>query len=93
MDVELVDPDPGDVDVLGEVKVDKVVFSLEAGHRAPRHLGGGDCTGRGAVRKGGAGPETICKLFRSYLIGINTLISFALILAKSIEKDSFNAGV
>ena len=68
MDVELVDRDPGDVDFFGEVKVDKVVFSLEAGHRAPRHLGGGDYTGRGAVRKGGAGPETICKLFQSYLI-------------------------
>ena len=74
MDVELVDRDPGDVDVLGEVKVDKVVFSLETGHRAPGHLGGGDCTGRGAVREGGAGPETICKLFGSYLVGINTLI-------------------
>ena len=68
IDVELVDRDPGDVDVLGEVKVDKVVFPLEAGHRAPGHTGGGESAGRGAVREGGAGPETICKLFGSYLI-------------------------
>ena len=59
LEVEPVHRDPGDVDILGEVEVNPVGLSLELGHRSLGHFGLCESAGRGAVREGGARPQTV----------------------------------